>query len=80
MRLKMTAMSQISHTIQIAAAPESVFDAVSLQDQLARWWTNNAKAGAVLGSVAEFGFYNRTIVIKFRIEELEREANQVALH
>lgn len=65
-------MSTISLDVQIEAAPERVFEALSRQEGLASWWTEDATAEPVVGTVAEFGFYDRTIVVRFRIEELER--------
>lgn len=64
-------MGLVSQDILVAALPRRVFDALSLQEGLSTWWTSDAAAEPVVGSVAEFGFYERAIVTRFRIEELE---------
>ena len=64
-------MSRIVQDNRIEAAPESVFEAICHREALSRWWTGDVRAEPVVGSLAEFGFYDRAIVITFRIEELE---------
>ena len=72
-------MNAISREIQIEATPERVFEALSQQEGLSAWWTKDATAEPVVGTVAEFGFYDRAIVVSFRIEELER-ARRIRWH
>ena len=72
-------MRLISQKVQIEAVPERVFDAISQQDALSQWWTKDATAEPVIGTVAEFGFYDHTIVTRFRIEELE-SARRIRWH
>ena len=72
-------MNLISQEIEIEAVPERVFDAISRQDALSEWWTEDVTAEPAVGTVAEFGFYDRRIVTRFRIEELER-ARRIRWH
>lgn len=37
-------MAAIVEELIIAAAPQSVFNALTQQDELARWWTNDLNA------------------------------------
>lgn len=75
----MTVMTNISQNIQIEAVPKKVFDSLSHQEALSSWWTKDATVQPVVGSVAEFGFYDRAIITRFRIEELE-SAKRIRWH
>ncbi|HKV01925.1 MAG TPA: SRPBCC domain-containing protein [Ktedonobacteraceae bacterium] len=40
----------------MAAAPGRVWGALTQQDELARWWANEARVKPEVGSLAEFRF------------------------
>jgi len=63
-------MPNMLHQIKIHASPEEVFDLLATSDGLAQWWTRDAVAEPVEGSVAEFGFNNRDTVFRMRVDEL----------
>lgn len=63
-------MAEMRHQIPIDATPERVYDAIATQKGLQGWWTADTVAEPRVGSVAEFGFYNRKSVFRMRIEEL----------
>lgn len=62
-------MADIMHRIAIRAPPEKVYDAVSTPTGLAGWWTTNVKGDGRPGSVADFGFADRTT--RMRIDQLQ---------
>ncbi len=64
-------MSEILHYITIQAPPEQVFEAITTQEGLQGWWTDDTVAEPRVGSVAEFGFYNRAVVFRMKVEALE---------
>lgn len=67
-------MADILHWISVGAAPERVFDAVTTTEGLRGWWTAEAEAEPVEGSIAAFGFFDRAVVFRMRIDELDRPA------
>ena len=64
-------MPEILHEISAAASPDRVFDAITTQEGLASWWTVAVVAEPRLGTVAEFGFYNRATVFRMEIDAFE---------
>ena len=67
---KETTMSAILLERTIAATPERVFAALTQQDELARWWTNDLSVTARVGSLAEFRFRQGAIVRQLEVAEL----------
>ncbi|MEE9181023.1 MAG: SRPBCC domain-containing protein [candidate division NC10 bacterium] len=63
-------MAEMHHQIPINTSPEKVYEAIATQKGLKGWWTGDSVAEPRVGSVAEFGFYNRKILFRMRIEEL----------
>lgn len=64
-------MPNLQHFIPVEAPPRKVFDALTTQQGLRGWWTADSKAEPKVGSVAEFGFDERSLVFRMRIDELE---------
>ena len=64
-------MSDILHRIQIGASPQEVYDAITTSEGLSTWWTTDSTHERSIGSVAEFGFHNRAVVFRMRVDELE---------
>jgi uncharacterized protein YndB with AHSA1/START domain len=63
-------MADILHKIEVRVPRDRVFEALSTQEGLARWWTTDTKAQAKVGSIAEFGFRGGKFVQKMKIDEL----------
>jgi uncharacterized protein YndB with AHSA1/START domain len=66
-------MAAIVKELTIAAAPESVYDALTQQDELALWWTNDLTAKPEVGSLAEFRFRQGAFVLQLEIAELDAD-------
>jgi uncharacterized protein YndB with AHSA1/START domain len=65
-------MSAIVEERTIAAAPESVFNALTHQDEIAHWWTNDLSAKPEVGSLTEFRFNQWGAgVLQFEVAELD---------
>lgn len=56
------------HQVNVKATPETLYRAVSTQDGLASFWTDDTRAEAKVGSIASFGFGGPTQ--RFKIDEL----------
>jgi len=54
----------------ITAAPQRVFAALTQQDDLAQWWTNDVRATLEVGSLAQFRFRQGVLVYQFEVAEL----------
>lgn len=66
-------MAEILHEIEIEARPDAVFRALTTEAGLMEWWTLDVEMTAVEGSVAVFGFYDRSTVFRMRIDELVQD-------
>ncbi len=64
-------MSAIVKELTIAAAPESVFNALTQQDEIALWWANEARVKPEVGSLGEFRFRPPAGVLQFEVAELD---------
>lgn len=64
-------MSAIIEERAIAVSPESVYTALTQQDEIAHWWTDDLTVKPEVGSLAEFRFvkYGGNI-LQFEIAEL----------
>ena len=60
----------IHHRVEIEAAPEQLYSALSTQDGIARWWTPMVKAQATVGTTAEIRFGDGKHGPDMRIDEL----------
>ena len=67
-------MKSIERRIEINSTPEQLFQAITSEDGLKHWWTNDVKFKPSEGSDFELGFYNRSIVLKFRIDTLQQHS------
>lgn len=63
-------MADILHELVIHASPEDVYQALTEEEGLANWWTRDTRAVPMVGAVAEFGFHDRSVVFKMRIDQL----------
>jgi len=55
-------MPEILHQLVIDVPPIAVFDAITQQKGLSKWWTTDVRAEPKVGSIAEFGFNSRAAV------------------
>ncbi len=65
-------VADIIHQLAIKASAENIFDAITTQQGLSAWWTTDAEAEPKAGSVAVFGFYERTTIFRMAVKELDR--------
>ena len=70
-------MPEIKHQIPITAAPEKVYAALVTQAGLRGWWTADTHTDGKVGGKAEFGFDNRAMVFRMRIEKLDPDKSVV---
>ena len=63
-------MADMIHKIDLAVTPAKVFQALATQEGLQGWWTGDTEASPQIGSIATFGFGNRSTVFRLRIDEL----------
>jgi len=64
-------MTDLYHQITIEAATERVFAALATQEGLQAWWTEDSVFEARPGGMAEFGFWERSVVFRMRVDELD---------
>lgn len=57
------------HQVNVKATPDTIYKAVSTQEGLASFWTDETKAESKLGTVATFGFGGPTQ--RMKIDELK---------
>jgi uncharacterized protein YndB with AHSA1/START domain len=71
-------MENISSTVEIAAAPSKVYEAITTPAGNRGWWTSDCEVGSRVGEQATFRFNPMgggagTIEMRFRIDKLERD-------
>jgi uncharacterized protein YndB with AHSA1/START domain len=66
-------MAAIVEELTIEVSPERVFNALTQQDKIACWWTDDLSATREAGSLAEFHFSQGTFVIQFEVAELDKD-------
>ena len=64
-------MPDIMHVVKIHASPEQVYEALTTDEGIRNWWTRDAVLDSAIGGVGEFGFFNRRVVTKVKIDELK---------
>lgn len=64
-------MSTIKKEFTTTVSPERVFSALTQQDEIARWWTDDLSVKPEAGSPAEFRFRQRAFVLQLEIAELD---------
>jgi uncharacterized protein YndB with AHSA1/START domain len=70
-------MAEMHHAIEIEAAPDRVYQALTTDGGLRSWWTADSRTDSNVGGSAEFGFVNRGTIFRMRIEELRPGARVV---
>lgn len=66
-------MSAIVTERTIAATPQSVFNALTKPDEIARRWSDEARVKPEVGSLGEFRFRHPAGVLQFEVAELEQD-------
>jgi len=49
-------MAEIIYRVGIACSPNEVFDALTTNEGLSRWWTNDISGAGGVGSIIKFRF------------------------
>ena len=66
-------MESIVKELTIEASPERVWNAITQQEEIAGWWTNDLSVKPEVGSLAELRFNQGTLIIQFEIAELDKD-------
>ena len=64
-------MTDLHHEVTIEAPAERVFAALTTAAGLKAWWTADSAIDPRLGGAAEFGFMDRSVVFRMRIDAFE---------
>jgi len=65
-------MPEILHQLVINVPPAAVFDAITQKKGLSSWWTTDVNAECMVGTIAEFGFNSRAVVLEMRVVALDK--------
>lgn len=63
-------MADIRQELVLQASPARIFEAITTRDGITSWWTDDATAADKVGAVAEFGFFNHSMIFRMRVDEL----------
>ena len=63
-------MASIKKQIEIQSTPAQLFEAIISERAIKAWWTTDVEIEPAEGEFVDLGFYERAIVIRFRIEAL----------
>ena len=63
-------MSAIVEELTIEAAPQRVWGAITQQDEIVQWWSDDARVKPEVGSLGEFRFRPPAGVLQFEVAEL----------
>ena len=64
-------MPDILREATIFAPPDKIYTALTEQDGIRSWWTQQANAAPKIGSVTEVKFYNGQVVMQIEVEQLD---------
>ena len=62
-------MEDILHHIGINATPRSVYKALTTEEGIKHWWTEDCSITSLVGSIAEFRFHEYDRILRMRIDE-----------
>jgi uncharacterized protein YndB with AHSA1/START domain len=65
-------MSAISEEITIAVTPARLWEALTQQEEIVRWWAYDARLQPEVGSLAEFRFRQGAFALQFEVAELDQ--------
>ena len=63
-------MPDIQQFAPLHASPEQVYRALTTEEGIRGWWTRDAILDPRVGGTGEFGFFEREIVTRIRVDEL----------
>jgi uncharacterized protein YndB with AHSA1/START domain len=63
-------MADILHQIPIQASPQEVYEALTREQKLKSWWTDDVSTDAMEGGIAEFRFEAGRVVFRMRVDRL----------
>src|SRR5215813_4739993 len=63
-------MPDIKHLARIHSSPERIYQALTTAEDIRGWWTRDAVLDSKVGGTGEFGFFDRQVVAKVRVDEL----------
>ena len=66
-------MADILHRIAINAPPEKIVSAVSTNEGIRSWWTDDCEVAPRVGAVDVFRFHGGAVEFQFRVDELGPE-------
>lgn len=64
-------MPDFLHEITIVAVPHKVFEAITTQQGLQRWWAPHVSAEPIVGSMVQANFRNGQFIIKMEVTALD---------
>jgi Activator of Hsp90 ATPase homolog 1-like protein len=63
-------MPDIMHLLNIRAAPERAYQAITTAEGVGNWWTRDTVLEPKIGGMGEFGFYEGRVLTRVRVDEL----------
>jgi uncharacterized protein YndB with AHSA1/START domain len=64
-------MADIVHLVPIQASPQSVYEAITTEEGLKSWWTDDVSAEPREGSTATFRFEGGQVAFRMNVDKLE---------
>ncbi|MFW5943488.1 MAG: SRPBCC family protein [Chloroflexota bacterium] len=64
-------MADILHLVPIQASPQSVYEAITTEEGLKSWWTDDVSAEPREGSMAVFRFEGGQVAFRMNVDKLE---------
>ncbi len=66
-------MSAIVEELTLEAAPQRVWGAITQQEEIVHWWSDEARVKPEVGSLGEFRFRPPAGVLQFEVAELDQD-------
>ncbi len=63
-------MPDIRMEVPLNAAPDKLYNALTSQDEIRLWWTQQADVVPKVGGVSEFRFYNGGVTLRLETAEM----------
>lgn len=67
-------MADILHMVPIQAPPQAVYEALTTEEGLKRWWTDDVSAEPREGSTATFRFEGGQVAFNMKVDKLDPPA------
>ncbi len=62
-------MADILHQVGIQGQPEQIYDLLTTENGLKRWWSEHSQLEPGVGSLARVSFYNDMVIFELRVKE-----------